>query len=154
MRLALFQPDIPQNFGAMVRLTACMGVPLDLIHPCGFVLADKHLKRAAMDYIDLAHVIEHADWATFLSTRSSGRLVLMTTRASVALSDFGFAPDDCLLMGQESCGVPEHVHALCDARIHIPMVAGARSLNMANAASIALYEALRQVSGLPVQHTV
>lgn len=156
MRLALFQPDIPQNFGAALRLTACMGVALDVIHPCGFVLSDKNLRRAAMDYATLATVVQHADWAAFLRfcRAEKSRIVLMTTQASVPLQQFSFHTDDIVLMGRESAGVPPEVHTTVHSRIHIPMGAGARSLNVVNAASMALWEGLRQTGGLPATGAV
>lgn len=156
MRLALFQPDIPQNFGAALRLTACMGVALDVIHPCGFVLSDKNLKRAAMDYAALTTVVQHADWAAFMTFRraENARIVLMTTQASTPVQQFSFQPHDIILMGRESAGAPPEVHKAADARIHIPMGAGARSLNVVNAASMALFEGLRQTGGLPATGAV
>lgn len=149
MRLALFQPDIPQNLGAAVRLAACLGAPLDVIEPCGFPLSDKALKRAALDYGPLAQVRRYPSWAGFLGGRPPGRLVLLTTRGAKSLYDFAFAADDILLMGRESAGVPEEVHAAAGARVLIPLAAGARSLNVVNAAAIALAEALRQTGQLP-----
>ena len=150
MRLALFQPDIPQNLGAAIRLGACLGVPLDVIEPCGFPLSDAAVRRAALDYGLIADVRRHAGWADFAteSTRL-GRLVLFTTRGSVAFQDFAFAASDILLFGRESAGVPDEVHAAAGARLRIPLVAGARSLNVVNAAAMALGEALRQTNGFP-----
>ncbi len=150
MRLALFQPDIPQNFGAMLRLTACMGVSLHVIHPCSFVLSDKNLKRVAMDYRDLAHLTHHDDWGAYQAYAADHRLrtVLMTTRASQPLHQFAFTPSDVILMGRESAGVPDAVHDAAQARLHIPMPGGGRSLNVALAASMALFEGLRQTSSL------
>ena len=149
MRLALFQPDIPQNVGAAMRLTACLGVPLDVILPCAFNLDDKAMKRAALDYGPLAHVTRHASWADFVEQRGSGRLVLMTTKAEHLFPHFAFEPDDTLLLGSESSGVPPHVHAVATARLRIPLVAGARSLNVVTTGAIALGEALRQTAGYP-----
>ena len=150
MRVALFQPDIPQNVGAAMRLTGCLDVPLDVILPATFRLDDKALKRAALDYGPLAHVTVHQSWAAFLGQRAGRRLVLFTTRAEHLFPDFAFGANDILLMGSESAGVPEHVHAAADARLRIPLVAGARSLNVTVTAAMALGEALRQTGGFPV----
>ena len=149
MRLALFQPDIPQNVGACIRLTACLGAPLHLIEPCGFPLDDRSLKRAALDYGPLAHMIRHRDWAAFQADRGPGRLVLFTTRGATRLDDFAFRTDDTLLFGRETVGAPDEVHAAADARVLIPIRAETRSLNLSVSAGIALFEALRQTGGLP-----
>src|SRR3954452_6745044 len=150
MRLALFQPDIPQNLGAAIRLAACLGVGLDVIEPCGFPLSDAAIRRSPMDYKDLAEVRRHAGWADFrTATAGDGRLVLFTTRASQPLHDFAFEPRDILLFGRESAGVPDEVHAAADARLLIPIVATARSLNVVTAATLALGEALRQIKAFP-----
>ena len=150
MRLALFQPDIPQNLGAAIRLGACLGVALDVIEPCGFPLSDAAIRRSALDYGVLAQVKRHAGWAAFARDgRRPGRLVLFTTRAAEPLPVFVFQPDDTLLFGRESAGVPDEVHAAADARLFIPMVPGARSLNVVTAAALALGEALRQIKGFP-----
>jgi tRNA (cytidine/uridine-2'-O-)-methyltransferase len=165
MRLALFEPDIPQNTGAVLRLAACFGVGVDIIEPCGFVLDDKRLRRVGMDYLDAVALTRHASWARFCEARApngrgggrgggsgdggEGRLVLLTTAAETAYQDFRFAADDVLLCGRESAGAPEHVHAAADARIRVPMARGARSLNVAMAAAIVLGEALRQTGQLP-----
>jgi tRNA (cytidine/uridine-2'-O-)-methyltransferase len=148
MRLVLYQPDIPQNAGAIMRLAACMGVPLDIIEPCGFPLDGTRLRRAGMDYIDLLELRRHASWEAF-RREVNGRLVLLTTRAAARHTDFAFGADDLILLGRESAGVPQEVHDAADARIRIPMRAGVRSLNVAQAAAIALAEALRQTGGLP-----
>jgi tRNA (cytidine/uridine-2'-O-)-methyltransferase len=148
MRLALFQPDIPQNVGAAIRLGACLGAPLDLIEPCGFPLSDAAIRRAAMDYAAIAEVHRHTGWRAFDSVRK-GRLVLFTTRGATPLYDFTFRPDDVLLFGRESAGVPDEVHAAADARVFIPLAQGARSLNVVTAAAIALGEALRQTNRFP-----
>ena len=150
MRLALFQPDIPQNLGAAIRLAACLGVPLDVIEPCGFPLSDAAIRRSAMDYSGLADVRRHAGWADFrAATAGDGRLVLFTTQARQPLHDFAFEPGDILLFGRESAGVPEEVHAAADARLRIPIAVGARSLNVVTAATLALGEALRQINAFP-----
>lgn len=147
LRLALFEPDIPQNAGAILRLAACVGVEVDVIGPCGFVFSDRRLKRAGMDYLDRAGFALHPSWAAYRSQPRAGRLVLLTTRGPTRLPDFGFRSDDTLLLGRESMGASEAAHAAADARIRIPMVEGARSLNVATAAAIVLGEALRQTGG-------
>jgi tRNA (cytidine/uridine-2'-O-)-methyltransferase len=150
LRLALYEPDIPQNTGALLRLAACFGVGVDLIEPMGFLFDDRRLKRAALDYAALATVQRHSSWAAYLAARSpNSRLILMTTSGDVALDHFPFAPDDTILMGRESAGVPSAVHEAADARLVIRLRPGARSLNVALAGAIALYEALRQTGGLP-----
>ena len=151
MRLALYQPDIPQNTGAMLRLAACLGVKVDIIEPCGFVWSDKHLRRAGMDYLDRIAPVRHPSWRTFREERTAkdGRLILLTTKGSVAHTDFAFKTGDCLLLGRESVGVPDEVHEAADARVRVPMIAGMRSINVAMAAAIVLGEALRQTGGFP-----
>jgi tRNA (cytidine/uridine-2'-O-)-methyltransferase len=149
MRLALYEPDIPQNAGALLRLGACLGVAVDIIEPCGFVLDDRRLKRAGMDYIARADWMRHASWARYLTARGPGRLVLLTTQGEVPYHRFAFAAGDTLLLGRETAGVPPEVHAAADARLRVPMVAGARALNVALAAAIVLGEALRQTGLLP-----
>ena len=151
IRIALYQPDIPQNTGALLRLGACLGTPVDIIGPCGFVLTDRGLRRAGMDYLDMAVMQRHDSWVTFLDHLAArqGRLILLTTRATQAYSEFRFAPGDTLLLGRESAGAPDDVHARADARLRIPMLKGRRSLNMALCAAMVLGEALRQVNGFP-----
>ena len=152
MRLALYEPDIPQNTGALLRLAACFSIGVDLIEPLGFLYDDRRLKRAALDYAALAEVRRHPSWAAFLATREAdSRLVLMTTSGGVALDRFAFAPGDTILLGRESAGVPQSVHEAADARLVIPLRGGARSLNVAQAGAIALYEALRQTGALPTE---
>lgn len=148
MRIALYQPDIPQNAGSLLRLGACLGVPVDIIEPCGFLLDDRKLKRAGMDYLDLASMTRHASWQAFLEARQ-GRLVLLTTKAEHSHLDLAFRADDILLLGRESCGVPDEVHAAAEERVRIPMCDGARSLNLAMAAALVTGEALRQTGGFP-----
>lgn len=144
MRLALYQPDQAGNVGTILRLAACLGVPVDLIEPCGFPWGERALRRAGMDYAELAEVTRHADWAAF-AARLEGRLVLFTTAASaLPLPDARFEAGDVLLFGSESGGAPADVHARADLRVRIPQVAGTRSLNVAVAAGIGLAEALRQ----------
>jgi tRNA (cytidine/uridine-2'-O-)-methyltransferase len=147
MRLALFQPDIPQNLGAFIRLSAGLGLPLDVIEPCGFPVDDKRIRRAAMDYHDLARIVRHTSWAAFCRDRAPGRLVLLTTGGTVRLSEAQFQPDDILLSGRESAGAPAEVHSAADLRVRVPLQSGARSLNVALAAAMVLSEALRQTSG-------
>ncbi|MBV1864006.1 MAG: tRNA (cytidine(34)-2'-O)-methyltransferase [Rhodobacteraceae bacterium] len=145
MRLCAYQPDIAPNLGAMIRLSACFGVPLDIIGPCGFPLSIKSLKRAAMDYADIADLTRHDSWQVFTAASAGRRLVLMTTKADATLWDFSFHPGDTLIMGRESAGVPEEVHNDCAAHVRLPMTGAARSLNVAMCAGMALSEALRQV---------
>ena len=146
MRLALYQPDIAQNCASLIRLGACLGVPVDVIEPCGFLFSEKGFRRAGMDYLELASVTRHPSWEAF---RPSGRLILLTTRATLAYTGFAFAADDVILLGRESAGVPDEVHAAAHARLRIPMRAGLRSINVAQAAAMVLGEALRQTDGFP-----
>jgi len=152
MRLALYQPDIPQNTGAILRLAACLGVPVDIIEPAGFDLSDRALKRAGLDYLAHVDLTRHASWAAFEAWRAgagSPRLVLLTAHGEAAYTAFAFAGDDVLLMGRESAGVPEKVRAAADALIKVPMREGMRSLNVAVAAAMVLGEALRQTAQFP-----
>lgn len=148
MRIALFQPDIAGNVGTILRLGACLGVAVDLIEPMGFPWSDRALKRAAMDYGAEAEVRRHADWDAFVEVLP-GRLALLTTRGGAALPDARFAAGDTLLLGSESAGAPDFVHARADLAVRIPLAPGFRSLNVAVAAGIALGEALRQTHGWP-----
>jgi len=148
MRIALIQPEIPQNVGAVLRLGACLGVAVDLVGPLGFVLSDRRLKRAGMDYVDLATLERHSGWSAFEAART-GRLALLTTQGETSLYDFDFRADDVLMLGSESAGAPAEVHAAADVRLRLPMRSGVRSLNLALAAALALGEALRQTDGLP-----
>ena len=144
MRLVLFQPDIPQNTGAAIRIAACFGASIEIIEPCGFPLNARELRRTAMDYGSLAAPKTHAGWSVFRESIGDARLVLLTTAAATSLWSFQFRDDDILMLGRESAGVPDDVHAAADARILIPMAPGARSLNVATAGAIALAEASRQ----------
>ena len=144
MRLALFQPAIPQNVGACIRLSACFGVGLHVIEPTGFAFDDRAMKRAALDYGPLSHLTRHADWDSFQRNRGPGRLILFTTKAARPLDDFMFTADDTLLFGSETSGAPDHVHAAVDARLFIPIRPETRSLNLSVSAGIGLWEALRQ----------
>lgn len=148
MRLALYQPDIPQNTGTLLRLAACLGVPVDLIGPAGFDWGDRALRRAGLDYLDKVEMRRHVGWSAFEATRV-GRLVLLTVKAEMTHVDFVFSADDVLLLGRESSGVPAVIHAAVDARIRVPMQPGFRSLNVAVAGAMALGEALRQTGGYP-----
>lgn len=154
MRLALFQPDIAANTGAMLRLAACLGVGVDIIGPAGFDMSDRALRRAALDYLAHVDLARHVDLDGYLLHRQSaaaargpGRIVLLTTHASDSHAVFAFRHDDTIMVGRESAGVPEAVHRLADARIRVPMQTGLRSLNVAMAAAIVLGEALRQTGG-------
>ena len=149
MRLSLFQPDIPQNLGASIRLAACLGVFLDVIEPCAFPLDDRTMKRAALDYGGKGEIRLHPSWTAFMAdpARNEGRLVLFTTKAASSYLEFAFSPGDTLLFGRESAGAPEEVHAAAHARLLIPLQPGLRSLNVVNAAAMALGEALRQTHG-------
>lgn len=148
MRIALFQPDIPQNAGAIFRLGACLNVAVDVIEPCGFVLDDRRLKRVAMDYGAQVEVERHASWEAWQAVRDGARAVLLTTKGDVSYTDFAFERDDILLLGRESAGVPDSVHDAVDARLIVPMATGARSLNVVTAAAMVIGEALRQTGGL------
>ena len=151
MRLALYQPDIPQNLGAAIRLAASLEVALDVIEPCGFPLNDKAIRRAAMDYGGCAKVSHHSGWSDFLASvrATKARLILFTTQSAKPYQDFAFQPDDILLMGRESAGAPPEVHAAADHRLFIPISAQARSINVVTAAAMALGEALRQTGSFP-----
>lgn len=149
MRITLYQPDIPQNTGTILRMAVCFGLPVDIIEPCGFLFDDKQLKRAGMDYLPKANLTRYPSWDDYLKNKPKGRLVLLTTHGSTPLTDFAFKEDDILLFGRESAGVPEHVHTQADARILIPMVATERSLNLAVSCAITAGEALRQTNLFP-----
>jgi tRNA (cytidine/uridine-2'-O-)-methyltransferase len=150
-RLALYQPDIPQNTGTMLRLAACLAVPVDVIEPAGFDVSDRNLRRAGLDYLDRVAITRHVSFQSFEAWRAQcgARLVLATTKTSSVYTQFAFRPDDIVLMGRESAGVPEEVHAIADARVVIPMQAGLRSLNVAVSAAMILGEALRQTGTFP-----
>jgi tRNA (cytidine/uridine-2'-O-)-methyltransferase len=148
MRLVLIEPDIPQNTGALLRLGACMGVAVDIVEPCGFLLDDKRLRRAGMDYLEAVEMVRHRSWSAYRAA-ASGRLVLLTTRGGTRYADFAFRTGDNILLGRESAGVSEEVHGEADARLLIPMRTGIRSLNVAMAAAMVLSEALRQTGLFP-----
>lgn len=154
MRLALFQPDIPQNTGTLLRLGACLDLPLDIIEPCGFIFNERAMKRAGMDYLNIVFYKRHNSWDDFLDYRKQhpeeyGRIILLTTHATQAYTDFKFLPNDIILMGRESAGVPEAVHQLADSRLLIPMNPNARSINVAVSAVMVIGEALRQTNLFP-----
>ncbi len=150
MRIALYQPDIPQNAATIIRTAACLGLVVDIIEPAGFLVSDRAFRRAGMDYLEQASVVTHASFAAFERWRAGAgapRLVLLSTRAATPYLDFAFRPDDILMLGRESAGVPDEVHALADARLVIPMLEGRRSLNVAMATAMVVGEALRQTAG-------
>jgi len=151
MRLALFQPDIPQNTGAMLRLSACLGVGVDIIEPCGFPFSHKGLKRSGMDYLDHVDLIQHSGWSAFEAEAEEKRrrLILLTTQAATPYTDLRYRQEDIILVGRESAGVPQDVHNRADQRVLIPMAPRTRSLNVAMSAAIVLSEALRQTESFP-----
>lgn len=151
MKLVLYQPDIPQNAGTLLRLGACLGIAVEVIEPCGFVWDDRRLRRAGMDYLAGVELTRHRSWQAYsaLRQKKGERLVLLTTRGDRSYIDFAFAPGDALLLGRESAGVPEDVHAAADARLRIPLRQGQRSLNVAVAGAMVLGEALRQAKLFP-----
>jgi tRNA (cytidine/uridine-2'-O-)-methyltransferase len=153
MRLALFQPDIPQNTGTLLRTAACLGVPVDVILPAGFDFTDRSLRRAGLDYLEHVAINRHADWAAFEAWRAAlqpkPRLILLSSHASDSHIATAFEPDDILLLGRESAGAPDYVHAAADRRVRIPLVPGLRSFNIAIAGAMVIGEALRQVGGFP-----
>lgn len=150
-RIALFQPDIPQNTGAILRLAACLGVTAEIIEPAGFPVSDRAFRRAGMDYLDHVSLVRHVSWSAFEAARRTEgrRLVLATTRGDVAYTDFAFGSSDTLLLGRESAGAPADIHKAANARIAVPLLPALRSLNIAVAAAMILGEALRQTGGFP-----
>lgn len=151
IHLVLFQPDIPQNVGAVIRLGACFNLPVHIIEPCGFIWDDKRLKRAGMDYLDSAALTRHVSWARYQKALqdNGGRLILFTTKGATPLPAFRFMPGDHVVFGRESAGVPDDVHDASDDRVCIPMAAGMRSINIAQSAAIGAAEALRQLDQWP-----
>jgi tRNA (cytidine/uridine-2'-O-)-methyltransferase len=147
--LALYQPDIPQNAGTLLRLSACLGIATHVIEPAGFDMSDRSLKRAGLDYLEHVTLIRHRSWGEFEAWREANgrRLVLLTTKGVTPYADFGFEPSDIVMVGRETSGVPEIVHDVADARLLIPMLPGRRSLNVATAAAMVVGEALRQTGG-------
>lgn len=150
----MFQPEIPQNTGTLLRLGACLDVPVDIIEPCGFVLSDRRMRRAGMDYIDSANYQRHSSWAEFQNQNLAARRILLTPHTDVSFLDFVFYPNDILLLGRESDGVPADVMHHLEHKVMIPMNIHCRSINVAIAASIVLTEALRQTDLFPGQHDV
>jgi tRNA (cytidine/uridine-2'-O-)-methyltransferase len=149
MRLVLFEPDIPQNTGTLLRLSACWNLAVDIIFPCGFIFDDRRMKRAGMDYIDAVEIQRHSSWPAYLAWRAenpalAGRLLLLSTKAAEPYQNFAYRADDSIMVGRESSGVPDAVHAAADHRLVIPLRAGMRSLNVAIAAAVVTAEALRQ----------
>jgi tRNA (cytidine/uridine-2'-O-)-methyltransferase len=146
MQIALFQPDIPQNTGTILRLCACLGVAAHIIEPAGFPVSDRHFRRAGMDYLDQVSIIRHDSWSKFEQWRNDGgyRLILFSTRGACSYLEHRYGAADILLFGRESAGVPDEVVAAADARLRIPIRPGMRSLNIAVAAAMAIGEALRQ----------
>jgi len=151
MRFALFQPDMPQNAAAVIRLAACLGLPVEVIEPCGFLWDDKRLRRVGMDYLTRVPLRRHISWSAFCGASgiAGARLALLTTQAGTAHVDVRYRPDDVLVLGRESAGVPQTVQDAVDLRVRIPMAPGARSLNVGMAAAIVASEALRQTGGWP-----
>lgn len=151
MQLAIFQPDIPQNTGTIMRLCACLGTTMHIIEPCGFVMNDKKMKRAVMDYDSKLTLVKHSDWCKFQQfiEENNNRPILLTTKSSKKYTDFKFCSNDIIIAGQETAGVPNWLHNSIDNKITIPMAKGTRSLNVAISCSIALSEALRQTNKLP-----
>ena len=147
MCLILFQPDIPQNTGTLLRLAACFGLPVDLIEPCGFVFGGPHMRRAGMDYLDQVDLTRHMSWTTYQSLPHAGRLIVLSTKGETLLTEARFMPEDRLLLGRESAGVPPEVAEAAGCRVRIPLRPNARSLNVAIAGAIAVSEALRQTDG-------
>ena len=148
MRIALFQPDIPQNTGNIFRLGACLGIPVDIIEPTGFIFDDKKFKRSAMDYIDHIDYKRHLDWEHFYkwSQKKKFRLILMTTKTNQSLYKFQFKSSDIILFGRESAGVPDNVHQIVDHRLTIPMKEGVRSINLSSSVALVVGESIRQIN--------
>ena len=149
LRLALFEPDIPQNTAAVFRTCGCLGVACEIIEPCGFIFSGNHMRRVGMDYLDKVTLTHHKDWETFQSNYAGDRRILLTTKVVRPYTSFTFRAGDTLIMGRESAGAPDFVHAQVDERLTIPMMPGMRSLNMAASAAIVMAEALRQLDAFP-----
>lgn len=151
LRLALYQPDIPQNAGTMIRMAACLGVAVDIVEPAAFDVSDRHFRRSGMDYLERAAITRHDGFSAFEDWRRGAghRLILAETDGAIAHVDFAFRPGDIIMVGRESAGVPPEVYAAADATVQVPMRPGLRSLNVAGAAAMVLGEALRQVGGYP-----
>jgi tRNA (cytidine/uridine-2'-O-)-methyltransferase len=155
LRLALYQPDIPQNAGTMIRMAACLGIAIDIVEPAAFDVSDRNFRRSGMDYLERAAITRHDSFAVFDAWRRQNgwRLILAETDGAVSHTAFAFQPGDIVMVGRESAGVPPEVYAAADASVHVPMRDGLRSLNVALAAAIVLGEALRQVDGYPKRHS-
>jgi tRNA (cytidine/uridine-2'-O-)-methyltransferase len=151
MRVALFEPDIPQNAGALIRLGAGLGIAIDVIEPCGFLFSDRGFRRAGMDYLEKADLVRHSSWQAFVASRQGrpGRLVLLTTRGALPYTGYAFTIEDTILLGRETAGVPQSVHDAVDVRLRIPLRPELRSLNVAQAGAMVLGEALRQTNSFP-----
>lgn len=149
MQLALYQPDIPPNTGTILRMAACLNVTVNIIEPCGFPFGEKSFRRAGMDYIDQSMTIRHKSWQLFLDSIGEARIILLSTKADQTYTDISYQPDDIILLGRETAGVPDDVHARADERVIIPMMPDTRSLNVAVSASMVLGEALRQTNQFP-----
>ncbi|NJO34925.1 MAG: tRNA (cytidine(34)-2'-O)-methyltransferase [Rhodospirillales bacterium] len=149
IEIALYQPEIAPNAAAILRTCACLGLRAGLIEPTGFNMSDSRVRRAGMDYLAQVDLVRHASWEEFVGHSSGRRLILLTTKSATPYCDFAFRPDDILLVGRESSGVPQHVHERVDASVIIPMQPGLRSLNVSVAAAMAIGEALRQTGGFP-----
>ena len=143
-KIALYEPDIPQNTGAIIRICSCLGADLEIIEPCGFLFNDKRFKRVVMDYMDEKMIKFYRDYNDFFESKKNQRVILMTTKASVSYSTFNFKINDTILFGRESAGVPEKIHALINNKLKIPMINNKRSLNIASSVAIILAENLRQ----------
>lgn len=149
MRLALFEPDIPPNLGTLLRLGACLQVPVHVIEPCGFPFSVQAVRRSALDYLEHAEILRHASWEHFLAERPAGRLLLMTSKGAEPYHRFAFREDDIIIMGRESQGAPDYVHQAAEARLVIPIKPGLRSINIATAAAMVLGQALSQLDAFP-----
>ncbi|PDH20787.1 MAG: tRNA methyltransferase [Pelagibacterales bacterium MED-G42] len=147
-KIALYEPDIPQNTAAIIRTCACLGAKLEIIEPCGFFLTDKRFKRVVMDYMDLSHIEFHKSSTKFFEAKKNQRIILMTTKGSLSYTKFKFNSEDTILFGRESAGVPDNIHKLIKNRLKIPMSQNTRSLNIASSVAIVLGESLRQLKFL------
>ena len=144
-KIALYEPDIPQNTAAIIRTCACLGAKLEIIEPCGFLLSDKRFKRVVMDYMDYSQIEFYQSSEKFFEAKKKGRIILMTTKGSINYTKFKFKPDDTILFGRESAGVPKEIHKIIKNRLKIPMNSQVRSLNIASSVAIVLAESLRQI---------
>jgi len=153
LHIALYEPDIPQNTGTVLRMAACLGLPVEVIEPCGFVWGGKHMRRSGMDYLDHVDVTRHLNWDTFEGNLPDQRRILLSTKADQVYTEFDFHEGDILILGRESAGVPEDVHDAVDARVTIPLKPGLRSFNLAIAAAMVVSEALRQLNAFPAHKT-